>query len=427
MRNDMNEIIKNSLTNAYSDLTPDRLEEIKKAPKLHVESMEDVIGECETKRFNFAPVFAGVATAAVLAIAVLMHANSSVTDTYAYIYIDVNPSIEIAVNSQGKVVYCKANNSEGEEIVNEEIVVESIKNKENLSVVVENVIKSIRDNGYFSGQYDSVLISYANVSVVGKDNMQDMMADVQSYVKERNVCNNVVCVEVSDYEAAKVKAEKYGISPGKADYVEKVASEVIYTEEELATQNIDNIVEMETGVETTSVYVTETTVEAITTLQEATSEETTMANIVAESESVSVKETVQEIVVETSSAPTAITKIVEEETTRQEKVTSAEQETTSFKMPRKTIIKVKKKEYQSGVLQIRFKKRVDWSENGIVRVTSSKGSIMDAEFAAQNAKNCIVKIKGCVPGETYTVYFEGIKRKKADKYTNYTFTFSVEE
>lgn len=417
--------IKKSLINAYSDLTPDRLSKINKVQVKKVDTMKEVIGERKCRNFPMAPAFATAAVAAVLAVAVLFRTGHEADSQYAYIYIDVNPSIEITVNSQGDVVSCKACNYDGEEIVGAKAVMDSVKKKEKLNIVIENVIKSIKEKGYFSGQYDSVLVSCANAAVLGKSDIKAMISEVESYVKEKNVCNNIVYAEVADYEAAKQKARKYGISPGKANYVEKIAMEVVYTEEELATQNIDSIVDLEietvTVDETTCVYTAETA-----STQNIGETEVTTKNLIIETEKS--PETERVTVAETSSrtTETSETKMLET-TTKAEETTVSQNETTSFQTPVKTVIKLKDKEYESGVLQVTFKKRVEWSENGIVRVTSSSGSIMDAEFSNQNSQNCVVKIKGCVPGETYTVYFEGIKRKNAINYTNYTFTFTVVE
>lgn len=428
--------IQKMLVAAYSDLSVDSFVQIKEAPQKNFSSIKEVLGEDSksVKNFSMLPriwsAFAAVAT--VIAIMFNVHYSNNIK--YAYIYVDVNPSIELKVNKKGNVVSCRAYNLDGEDIVSAKAVVESVNKKEKLDVVIENVIKSIRDRGYFSGQYDSVLVSSANTDVFEEDYMEDVISEVDEYVKEKKICNNVVYKEVNDYEGAKEKGDQYGISPGKANYVEEIADKVVFTEAELATKNIDSIVDLETKmaifetitasesdvaytleVNTTEPWETTTNSECKTTTTQVAETEWNIEQFTESSSAVS----------EISSIDNETTGFVdslhEEEAASVENTTDRQEENDVHKLE----IKVKKATYESGVLSVEFEKKVRWSENCIVRVTSSAGSIKKATFRSKGQKRCFVQVYDCVPGEIYTVYFEGVKRKKTENFLNCTVSFTV--
>lgn len=442
MSNRNQQIIKKRLTTAYNELSVDSFKQIKEAPQKTFSSMEEVLGENakSNRGFCLSPTVWGSFVAAAIAVAIMFNVHYKSNVKYAYIYVDVNPSIELMVNQKGDVVRCRAYNSDGEDIVSAQAVVESVKKKEKLDVVMENVIKSIRDKGYFSGQYDSVLVSSANTDIFEDDYMDKVISEVAGYVEEKKMCNNVVYNEVADYESAKEKGEQYGISPGKANYVEEIAKKVVYTEAELATKNIDSILDLET-----ETYVMEATTTASLDITEAAE-----ANTIGLEEMVtnSVEETVGADIAETEEAAEQFTEynteiittleiasneietteaaeiVTDEETVKAEENTSRQEEITTVKLQRLKI-SVKKTSYEDNVLSVEFEKKVRWSENCIVRVTSSNGSIKKADFVSKGPKRCSVQISGCIPGENYIVYFEGIKRNKTDNFLNCTVSFTI--
>lgn len=237
--------IKTIMTEAYADIAPDRLDDIMNRPVAKFDSLEEVMGR-DTGNNWWIPV-CGTTVAAMLAVTIGMNLadanNYQSAAVSSYVYIDVNPSIEIEVADDGTVLKCSAYNEDAKEIIDNNLVQNSVNKHEKLDIVMKNVMLAIRNEGYFSGQYGSVLFSAAYLN--GENEyVTQTIEEVTEYVMAKNFCQNVVSTEVENLDEAMEQAEEYGVSPGKITYITEVAEDISYVGE-LATKNIDTIVSYE--------------------------------------------------------------------------------------------------------------------------------------------------------------------------------------
>lgn len=136
----------------------------------------------------------------------------------ARIFLDINPSVELRVNSRERVVEAKALNEDGE-VVLEGMELEGAP----LDVAVNAVLGSTVKHGYLSQAQDWILLS-----VEGRDRektedlrarlTQGTQAYMMSLVGAGNIWNQSFGMDSAIEEAA----ARYGISPGKAALLAKL-------------------------------------------------------------------------------------------------------------------------------------------------------------------------------------------------------------
>ncbi|WP_442599260.1 anti-sigma factor domain-containing protein [Neobacillus sp. D3-1R] len=134
---------------------------------------------------------------------------SGSNDVYAYMSIDVNPSIELAVNEDLEVVSMEAYNPEGKLVISE---IDNWKKKD-VSAVTTQIIEKIKEQGFFEN-HDEVVIS-----TVYEDKKQDKIEKkleediemIEKKVEEENLQLTVVQGTKEERE----EAHKQGITTGK--------------------------------------------------------------------------------------------------------------------------------------------------------------------------------------------------------------------
>jgi hypothetical protein len=159
--------------------------------------------------FNLTPgkALPAAACAVIIAAASLIPFNNS-DDVYAYMSIDVNPSIELAVNNELEVIDLEAYNVEGKNILSE------IKDWEHqeVSVVTTNIIEEIREQGFFEN-HDKVVISTVyddKKALKVKQQLEANIAEIEEKIEKENLQLTVVKATKQERKAA----HKEGISTG---------------------------------------------------------------------------------------------------------------------------------------------------------------------------------------------------------------------
>ena len=157
--------------------------------------------------FKFKPVWALVAVFVIMLGSLFPMYQSN--KAYAYMSIDVNPSIELVVNKKMQVVEVTGFNTDGKKIVSHL----TRWKKKNVSDLVQIILVEMNKEGYLSTN-DRVIISTArtkspeeNVEKELKANIEEIRASVEKQKAEPTVVN------VSEEEL--VKAHKRGITTGK--------------------------------------------------------------------------------------------------------------------------------------------------------------------------------------------------------------------
>ncbi|WP_060666248.1 anti-sigma factor domain-containing protein [Bacillus sp. CHD6a] len=154
------------------------------------------------------------------------YANNQV---YAYVSVDVNPSIELGINKDMKVISMEAYNKEGEDIINQ------LKDweKQDISNVSSQIFDVFRQKGFLTENSEvliaSVLSNETNSS--WKTLMQDKITTISEKVQDDKV--SITTLETTIEERS--DALKEGISPGK--YIQKEQkTELVDTEDTSKSQ-----------------------------------------------------------------------------------------------------------------------------------------------------------------------------------------------
>lgn len=130
-------------------------------------------------------------------------------EVYAYMSIDVNPSLELGVNKNMEVIELNAYNIEGEEII---AGIDEWKEKD-VSVITEILIDEMKTQGYLE-QNREVTISTVSIEESEtklEEKMAEEVSEIQEVVVEENLELTVMEATVTDRKAAK----EFGMSTGK--------------------------------------------------------------------------------------------------------------------------------------------------------------------------------------------------------------------
>ena len=129
--------------------------------------------------------------------------------TFSTIVMDINPSIEINLNRNGKVLKVIPLNADANDII-----VGDFKGKK-LDDVVEVIIEKVIEKGYVNENEVVILLNTDG----------DIQTDsVEKIIEEKFVAKEVTCniVVPSINDNANENAQKYGISTGKASYIDEI-------------------------------------------------------------------------------------------------------------------------------------------------------------------------------------------------------------
>ncbi|KKK34405.1 hypothetical protein WQ57_22915 [Mesobacillus campisalis] len=126
---------------------------------------------------------------------------------YAYMSIDVNPSIELGLNQMLKVVSLIAYNEEGDRVLSK---LEDWK-KEDAAIVAEKILDEIEVQGYLQKE-KNVLIATANSQ--GQVETAEQLEETIEEIKEAGKTENLEVMVLSGTAAEREAAKKQGLSMG---------------------------------------------------------------------------------------------------------------------------------------------------------------------------------------------------------------------
>lgn len=395
--------IEACLKSATRDMVPDVLERINLSTP-----QED-----EERAARPASVIRQKVFATLVAACLCMIALAGGTYTYqngrvdSVIGIDVNPSVELSVNRNNKVLSAKALNKDAESIM----LQMDLKGVD-LNVAVNAVIGAMVTNGYLSDMDNAILVTVANDSVKKAKSLRSaVVSDIQSTLEEKQLKAVVYDQQVIEEDDVKELADQYGISYGKAYFLkELIAQNSSLTMEdmkELSSLTMEEIAKVitersyavggKTGIteETTSDHKpAATTVSETKSVEETlSSEETTSEQQPLETESQTAP---QSIPVQTQ--PQAITVPPSTEASSEEEVVSTDK------------IKIDYVDFEDGVVMVHFKTKVKW-KNPTVSVKDEDGNTYSAKVTDTDSGYCEINVTGLAGGLEYTFVLGGISPK----------------
>lgn len=137
---------------------------------------------------------------------------------YAYVGIDINPSIELALNKKGIIIGSRGLDDEGKELL-EKI---NIKKMDSIEGVKQIIAKTI-DMNYLDKNESNEITLYAIMEKENNQNGNELIEKMENAIKEEVVAHSIdgkINAFVSDKEV-KDKADKMGVSVGQ--YISKKA------------------------------------------------------------------------------------------------------------------------------------------------------------------------------------------------------------
>ena len=205
--------IEAKLKSALQKATPDILDDILEGcdrEKGQVISMEKRKNKKLSRILSIAAVF-------VLLIAgVFLYKNFTGSDAAALVSIDVNPSIELEVDADERIIIARALNDEGKKVLSG-MKLEGT----DLNTGVNAIVGSMLKNGYIDELRNSVLVSVSGDGSIDTAALEaKLMQEVSSALDGAGA---VVAQNLDDIDDDTRKlAERYGISVGKAAFIEKI-------------------------------------------------------------------------------------------------------------------------------------------------------------------------------------------------------------
>lgn len=233
-----NQDLENKIKNAFSNATPDIFDSISKDCNTEKGT---VIYMAENKKQNkwikqlvtiaaaFAIVFSSIG---------IYNVFTGKAET-AKVSLDVNPSIEMTVNKNEKVVDVTPLNEDGKIVIGDM----ELKNT-NLETAVNALIGSMVKNGYISDLANSILVSVDAKNEKNINKLQDKIsAQINEFLENNNLESSVLTQNIIG-ESSKVKefSKKHNISEGRAKFIlEFVKSNSQYNADDLAELTVNEL------------------------------------------------------------------------------------------------------------------------------------------------------------------------------------------
>lgn len=233
--------IEAKLKSALQKATPDILDDILEGcdrEKGQVISME------KRKNKKLARILSIAAVFVLLIAGVFLYKNFTGSDAAALVSIDVNPSIELEVDADERIISARALNDDGKKVLSG-MKLEGT----DLNTGVNAIVGSMLKNGYIDELRNSVLVSVSGDGSIDTAALEaKLMQEVSSALDGAGA---VVAQNLDDIDNDTRKlAERYGISVGKAAFIEKIIElNPTLKVEELATLSINELCLLANGKE----------------------------------------------------------------------------------------------------------------------------------------------------------------------------------
>lgn len=213
--------IEQRLCQAVREETPNLLPQILSARNMEKGTVIDMTQALQNQKKKHTVRNWAIAAAAALVLAIGGFAGYQyqfAVDTA--VSIDVNPSIELEVNRQEKVLRATPLNDDAQTIL-DGMELEGV----NLKTAVNAVIGSMVQNGYLTDEINSILLSVDNDDEAKRVALQEELTQgVNESLQQLSVNGTVFAQSLNSSAELKALAEQYGISEGKAYWVQMLTA-----------------------------------------------------------------------------------------------------------------------------------------------------------------------------------------------------------
>ena len=220
-----NREIEKRIHAAVCSATPDKLDDIMKACGIGEQTEQ----QPERKTVYLKPkkkkpaykVFGSVAAALIICIAgVLAFGKGGASEAAAIIGIDVNPSIQLSVDDNGKVIEASAVNKDGEKILDDMSLAGT-----DMKVAANAIVGSMLQQGFLNDISNSILVSVqAKDSAKGTSLQEELSSSLNQYLGSYALSAAVMGQCITDDSEIAAFAAENGISEGKAYLIKTLAA-----------------------------------------------------------------------------------------------------------------------------------------------------------------------------------------------------------
>ena len=176
------------------------------------------------------PIIVVVLVLIVGCIGFILFNNNKIVST---ITLDINPSIEINLNKDNKVMSIIALNDDAKDIISDDL-----KGK-TLNDALNNITDNLIEKGYANEDELLEVILYTDGNVSNKQ----IEEKLSKTLKEKNIDSDIIIVEKVTKEEKEL-AKKYNISPAKVSYIKSITKENENVSlEELANKSVTELKE----------------------------------------------------------------------------------------------------------------------------------------------------------------------------------------
>lgn len=218
--------IETKLANAISNEVPDILDNILYKCEARNENVIEISKhKSKTNHSNWVKSVCATAAAVVVLVGGYMGVGQYQTALAvdSVITLDVNPSVQLEVNENKKVLSATGINEDGNTILSgmEQDGV-TLKGKE-LDEAVNALVLAMVEEGYLSEENNSILVSVNNSDSGKSEEIKSkLLTCVEDALSENGIDGAILGQNFTDNEKISELAEQYGISEGKAILIEKI-------------------------------------------------------------------------------------------------------------------------------------------------------------------------------------------------------------
>ena len=403
-----NDEIAKHLKSAVDTLTPDVLDKIDLTTPQDIYTGPSKVTRIYRRMRTAATVLAACLCVAVLGGGVARYQNSRVDSVVG---IDVNPSIELSVNRNDKVLKAEALNSDAEEILDDM----DLKNVD-VDIAVNALIGSMVRHGYLNDLDNAILVTVANDDKKKASELrQDVVVDIEASLEEHKVQAVVYDQQAPVSDEVRELAREYGISYGKAYFLQELIDENDLGEEdmkEFAGMTMEEIAK-EITERSYTVRRDDDEDTGEQTSEKSSAEHTSTAATRAETEA----STQESLTGESSSSETN----AESQPPSTEPYTTAPAGTTAAEETEESSSGKKAKidyvDFEDGRLNVVFKGKVKW-KNPTVSVKDENGGSYSAMITDTSPDSCEIAIKGLEGGADYVFVLAGVAPRDGGSYAS---------
>ena len=243
----MDNRVKDLMERGFSELTPDCFDQIMAKvaelpqPEVRAEELNrtHTYERARVKQRRVVASFATAAVAVFCLISVRWYDTVKVTDE---IYIDVNPSIVLELNSKGKVVRTEGRNGDGDEVV--DASAEQLKGVKDPAEAVTVLMEEMNSEDYFHDSKGTVLVSwYTESSEKDEAPLEEVCGAVDTYAADNELELTVYKQSIEKSDEIDQEAEEAGMPVARYAYYKKLSDDHKVSLDKIKDKNLDEVKE----------------------------------------------------------------------------------------------------------------------------------------------------------------------------------------